>query len=150
MKLTKYDPWNMVARMQDEMARYFPRSLPQYFPELEPDDMLASWTPAVDIKETDAAYLVKADIPGVPPENIEVSMEDGALIIRGQREEEKKTDENGYRRTERFSGSFYRRFALPTAVQEDKIKAVDKHGVLEISIPKAESGKRTHRIKVSA
>lgn len=150
MKLTKYDPWNMVARMQDEMARYFPRSLPQFFPELESDDMLASWMPAVDIKESEKEFLVKADIPGVPPENIEVSMEDGALIIRGEREEEKKTDENGYRRTERFSGSFYRRFALPVAVEEDQIKAVDKHGVLEIHIPKAQGNKRTHRIKVSA
>lgn len=150
MKLIKHDPWNMVARMQDEMARYFPRSLPQFFPELEPDDMLASWTPAVDIKETEQEYLVKADIPGVPPENIEVSMEDGALVISGQREEEKKTDENGYRRTERFSGSFYRRFMLPTAVQEDKIKAEDKHGVLEIRIPKATSEKRARRIKVNA
>jgi HSP20 family protein len=98
----------------------------------------SDWAPSVDIKETDSAFEIKADIPGVDPDAIEVHMENGVLTIKGERESEKKEDKEGYKRIEREWGSFYRRFSLPDSADAEKISAKSKHGVLEITIPKQE------------
>ena len=92
--------------------------------------------PLVDIKEEAEHFLIKADIPGVSPEAIEVTMENGTLTIRGERSDEKREDKEGYHRIERSHGAFYRRFAMPDTADADHIKATSKDGVLEIEIPK--------------
>ena len=99
----------------------------------------SDWVPAVDIKETNDAFVLHADIPGVDPKDIEVHMENGILTIKGQRESEKKEEREGYKRVERSYGSFYRRFSLPDTANADKIGAKSKNGVLEITIPKKEA-----------
>lgn len=86
-----------------------------------------------------SAFVIHADIPGVKPENIEVSMEAGVLTVKGEKETESKTEKEGYKRIERTSGSFYRRFSLPDSADGDAINAKCKHGVLEIVIPKREA-----------
>lgn len=96
------------------------------------------WAPAVDIKEESTRFVLFADIPGVDPKNIEISMENGILTIKGERETMRTEDGEGYTRIERSKGSFYRRFALPDTANADKITAEGKHGVLKIIIPKRE------------
>ncbi|MEN9450511.1 MAG: hypothetical protein RJA83_1129 [Pseudomonadota bacterium] len=94
------------------------------------------WAPAVDIKEEPTRFVLLADIPGVDPKNIEISMENGILTIKGDRAETRTEEGEGYTRIERSKGSFYRRFALPDTADADKITAEGRHGVLRIIIPK--------------
>ena len=99
-------------------------------------DNVADWTPAVDIREGDQAYTLTADLPGVKPADIDVTMEKGILTIRGNRDEEQAEENGGYKRYERVRGSFMRRFALPDTANGDDIEARTEHGVLHVTIPK--------------
>ncbi|BES69539.1 Hsp20/alpha crystallin family protein [Marinobacter nanhaiticus D15-8W] len=141
---------SVLASFQDEINRLFgDRGLGWPFEEGEASGLAANWTPAVDIKEEEKEYIVRADLPGVDPKQIEVSLESGVLTIKGERQDEKKTEENGFHRVERFSGSFFRRIALPKSTDEDQVKARAVNGVLEIHVPKAEA-KGAKRIEVEA
>ena len=99
-------------------------------------DLAADWTPAVDISEETDHYLLTADLPGVKPDDIEITMENGILTLQGQRDEEQRSEAAGYKRYERIRGSFLRRFALPDIANGEDIEAETKHGVLELKIPK--------------
>jgi HSP20 family protein len=101
-------------------------------------DTATDWVPSVDIKECKDAYEVAADVPGVEPKDIEVSLEDGVLTVKGERKSEAKDEGEGYTRTERSYGSFYRRFTLPDTADADNISAKTEHGVLKLRIPKKE------------
>jgi len=101
----------------------------------------------VDIKEDENQYTILADIPGVDPKDIDVTMENGVLSIKGEKHDEHVEESNGFKRIERSSGSFYRRFSLPDTADADNIKAESKHGVLEIVIPK-KAAEQPRRIKV--
>jgi HSP20 family protein len=94
------------------------------------------WAPAVDIKEEPTRFVLYADIPGVDPKDIEISMESGILTIKGERVVTKQEESEGYTRLERSKGRFYRRFALPDTADSDKITAEGKQGVLRVIIPK--------------
>jgi len=135
MTLVRYEPWNLLNQFRREMDRI-------YDPSTEGDETssiaTSDWIPAVDIKETDTAFEIHADIPGVDPKDIDVHMENGILTIKGERTAEKKEEHEGYKRIERSRGSFYRRFSLPDSADADKISAKSNHGVLEITIPKQE------------
>jgi len=100
------------------------------------------WTPAVDIKETDTAYVIHADLPGVKPDDIEVTLENGELTIQGSRESSKEETQDDYKRIERFSGTFLRRFTLPELADTENVSAKTKEGVLELVIPKTEKAKQ--------
>ncbi len=110
----------------------------------------ADWSPTVDIEESDNFYLIRADVPGVVKKDIDVHMENGVLSITGEKHEQKETGKGTKRhRTERYSGSFARRFTLPGTIQANKIDASYKDGVLSLMIPKAEEAKpRSIDIKV--
>ncbi len=135
MTLVRYEPWNLLNQFRREMDRL-------YDPTSEGDETssiaTSDWIPAVDIKETDSAFEIHADIPGVDPKDIDVHMENGILTIKGERTTENKEENEGYKRIERSRGSFYRRFSLPDTADADKITAKSNHGVLEITIPKQE------------
>lgn len=148
MNLVQHDPkWFGLKRIQDEVNSLF-HSMDSETPSAL---ATANWAPAVDIKEEDKRYVVVADIPGVAAKDIEITCEENALIIRGERESEKKEAKEGYRRVERSYGSFYRRFLIPDNGDLDQIKAKSKDGVLEISIPKSEKKTSTSkRIKVES
>ncbi|KTD04975.1 Hsp20/alpha crystallin family protein [Fluoribacter gormanii] len=96
----------------------------------------STWTPPVDIKEEKERFLVLADLPGVNKDDIQISLEHNILTLRGVRHFEKTESKNEYTRMERSQGQFYRRFSLPQTVDDTKISAKYRHGVLEISIPK--------------
>ena len=94
------------------------------------------WAPSVDLSETPEAYIVKAEVPGLDPKEIEVSVDQNVLTIRGERKEEKEEKGKTWLRTERRYGSFSRSIALPRAVDGDATKAEAKEGVLTITVPK--------------
>ena len=94
------------------------------------------WVPAVDIKEETDKFILAVDIPGVNPKEVEISMENNVLTIKGSREETIKEDKQGYHRIERIKGSFYRRFTLPDTADAEQVSAKSWHGVLEVIIGK--------------
>lgn len=98
-----------------------------------------SWAPSVDIKEEKNQFLVIADIPGVNKNDINISLEENVLTLHGERHYENEENKHGYSRVERAQGKFYRRFSLPQTVDNTKIGAKYRDGVLEISIPKKEA-----------
>jgi HSP20 family protein len=94
------------------------------------------WIPAVDIKEEDDKFTLMVDIPGVNPKDVEISMENNVLTLKGGREEAINEDRHGYHRIERIKGSFYRRFTLPDTADAQQVVAKSRHGVLEVIIGK--------------
>jgi HSP20 family protein len=143
MSLVRHNPWSLFDQLQRELNRY-----PQKPEEDSGDVVTSDWAPAVDIKEEDDRFLLVADIPGVDPKDIEVHMENGILSIKGERESEKKTEREGYKRIEREHGVFYRRFTMPEGVNPEGIEANSKNGVLTVTIPKQEAA-QPRRITVS-
>ena len=98
----------------------------------------AGFTPAVDVVEQDKSYLLRAEIPGVSPEQIDLQVENDVLTLRGERKHESQEERAGYRRVERSYGSFSRSFVLPQGTNVDAIEARAENGVLTISIPKVQ------------
>jgi HSP20 family protein len=132
MSLTRYQPWGLMRSLQDDLDRLFEQRLGMD----ETTGSVANWTPPVDIREEEDRFVLHADIPGVKPEDIEVTMENGVLTISGSREETSRSESNGYRRVERVSGRFFRRFTLPDTANAEEIRAKSHNGVLEVIIPK--------------
>lgn len=137
MALQHYDPWTRLSEVRNELDRLF--NAPTTAAGEDQSSIITSrWTPAVDVKEENSRFVVYADVPGVDPNNIEVTMENGVLNIRGEREFENRDEQQGYSRVERIYGTFYRRFALPDTADADNISARYNNGVLEVEIPKKE------------
>jgi HSP20 family protein len=103
--------------------------------------IIADWVPSVDVSETDGEYQIKAGIPDVKKEDVKVTLEDGVLTIQGQRKQEKEDKGTKYHRVERAYGSFVRSFTLPDLVDEQKVNAEFKDGVLNLQLPKSEKAK---------
>jgi HSP20 family protein len=139
--IVRYDPWNVLNQLQGDLARLFDNRPMMGMGSDSSKIATGQWIPAVDIKEEPSRFLIMADLPGVTPENLEVTMESGVMSIKGHRETEAKTEENGYFRIERSTGTFYRRFSLPDTADAEGIKAEFKNGVLNITIPKKEKVK---------
>lgn len=109
----------------------------------------ASWSPRVDMSETDTALVVKADVPGVDPKDVDISIRDGTLMIKGEKKEEREQKKRNFHRMERFVGHFFRAIPLPTGVDEDNISATSGNGVVTITIPK-KAGSLPKKIAVRA
>ena len=140
--------WNPSNAFPEEVRHVFDR----FFQQQEETDgsnvVTSQWAPRVDIKEEDRRFVIFADIPGVDPSDIEVSMEKGILTIKGERKVESREPNGRFTRLERSHGVFHRRFALPDAADAEGVTASGRHGVLEISIPKrAETTPRRITIK---
>lgn len=150
MSLMRYEPYRLLDRLQREFDRM--GSLDPFARESGGDDnsdvVVSQWRPAVDIREEDDRFVILADLPGVDPEEIEVTMENGVLTLKGERSSEKTEEREGYKRVERARGTFFRRFSLPDTADADRIEANSRNGVLEIVLPKQEKVK-PKRITVS-
>ena len=146
MSLVRYEPWRGVGQLQDEINRLF-----SGWSNSESSSSVADWAPSVDINEYDESFQLFVDLPGVDPKEVEITLDNGVLTIAGERHEMKNADETNMvqRRSERARGRFYRRFILPDTVDADNVKASDRHGVLEIAIPK-QARAQPRRIKVAA
>jgi HSP20 family protein len=125
MTVVRYQPWGLVNRLHREFDQAFGEQA-----------RASTWVPAVDVREEDSRFVVRADLPGVKPEQIEVTADKGLLTLRGERAVEETTDTARFQRVERLAGKFERRFQLPEDVRQDAIEARYSNGVLELSIPK--------------
>jgi HSP20 family protein len=112
-----------------------------------PESFRGEWAPSLDVSETKDNVVVKAEVPGMEPKDIDISLTNDVLTIKGTREQEKEEKEENYHRIERSYGSFSRSVRLPREVHSDKIKASYKNGVLKITLPKSEAAKEI-KIKV--
>ncbi len=146
MPIVRWDPFSELAEFEDEIGRWF-EGVDKALRRRE--KRTAVWAPSVDIKETEKEIIVKADLPGMKKEDIEVSLDNNMLTIKGERKFEKEEKEKDYVRVERSYGSFYRSFNLGVPVKEDEIKASYKDGVLEIIVPKAEV-KEAKKVEIKA
>ena len=133
MSLIRYRPANLFDRFDNEINRHLfnPRSA-------DATNQTRDWSPAVDIREEDSRYVLEADIPGVAREDLDITLEDSVLTIKGKRANKDEESREGYRRRERVLGTFVRQFSLPDTVNTEAISAVITDGVLEIGIPKQE------------
>ncbi|MGH8279031.1 MAG: Hsp20/alpha crystallin family protein [Gammaproteobacteria bacterium] len=147
MNMIRYEPWGLVNQLQGEINRLFDRNYSGQ--DGEASLTATDWVPTVDIKEEPNRFLILADVPGVDPKEIEITMEDGILSLKGERKSETREERDGYRRVERVSGQFFRRFTLPDTAEADAISAHGDNGVLEISIPKQPKA-QPRRITVKA
>ena len=144
MNMMRYQPWMGLSHLHNEIDQLFGNKLGQ-----DEDSQVAAWAPAVDVSEEEDQFVIHADVPGVDPKDIDVTMEKGLLSISGHRQSEQQEEGKGFSRIERSSGSFFRRFSLPDTADADKIKAKSANGVLEVTISKHDKV-QPRRIKVDA
>src|SRR5262245_47264330 len=147
MTLTKWDPFKDLLTLQDRMNRLFDESVRNVKPG---DEALSSaiWSPAVDIYETEDEVVVKAELPEVNQKDIDIQIESNTLTLRGERKFNKETKKENFHRIERSYGTFSRSFTLPGTIDQEKISADYKDGILKISMPKREETK-PKQIKVA-
>ncbi len=134
------DPFKDLATIQERMNQIFEDALSRSRGR-EEGLRTGMWMPAVDIYEKNDSIVVKAELPGVDRNQISVEVKDGVLTLKGERKFEKEVKEENYHRIERSYGSFQRSFSLPVSVDQEKVKANYRDGVLEIELPKREAAK---------
>ncbi len=139
MAVVKWDPLRDLLSIQDRMNRLFEQTLSRS--RREEGITASTWSPAVDIYETPETIIMKADLPGLSREDIEIQIGDNTLTLRGERRFAKDVQQENYLRIERAYGAFQRNFTLPATVQQEKIRAIFRDGVLELTLPKAEEAK---------
>ena len=150
MAITRFDPFRDLAVLQDRMNRLFADS----YQGRSGDEALlnrGAWTPAVDIYEIDGGLVLKAELPDVNRDDIEVNVENNTLTLRGERKFAQEVKQEAFHRIERSYGSFVRQFSLPATVDATKIAAEYKNGVLTVTLPVREEAKpRSVKINVAA
>ena len=147
MALARWTPYRDMTTVRDDMNRVFN----EVFGRTSNDDSTWSsgaWSPPVDIYETDDALVLKAELPGFSKEDINIELKDNTLVIKGERKHEAEVKEGGYHRTERVYGAFQRAFMLPTTVDQEKVRAAYKDGILELRLAKVQAA-QPKRIAVS-
>lgn len=140
MHLTRWDPFRELEDMSSRLNRFFSQPAAREVAE-NGGLSLAAWTPAMDVQETDAEFLVKADLPDVKKDDVKVEIQDGILSLSGERHQEKEEKGKRFHRVERAYGRFERRLSLPTDVDPKKIAAEFKDGVLQVHLPKSPAAK---------
>jgi HSP20 family protein len=136
MQLTQWNPFIELDQIQQRLNRLF---LDQKTKAGE--EPFADFSPAVDIQETETEFIVKADLPDVKKEEVKVRVQEGILAIEGERKLEKEEQGKRFHKIEREYGRFVRRFALPSEIDADKVRAEFKNGVLNVVLPKAPAAK---------
>jgi HSP20 family protein len=151
----RWDPFDMFETLQEEMDRFWRRPGPVWagaFPSFlrRATGQGMTWAPRTDVYEKDNTLIVKADLPGLKNEDVQVELDDDGLVIRGASKAESEVKEENYYRMERSLGTFYRRLPLPFEVKPDQIQATMRDGVLEVRIPRpAEKKAEAKRIPVA-
>ena len=140
MAITRWDPFRDLSILQERMNRVFEDAAGRGWKNDEPS-ATTSWSPAVDIYETDNEITLQAELPGVDRKDIALQLENNVLTLKGERRFEKETNQENYHRIERSYGGFSRAFTIPSGVEEDKIRADYKDGILKIALPKKEQVK---------
>ena len=141
MTSNRWDPFKDLISLQERMNRLFEESLSK---SKRPEEgvMGGSWSPMVDVFETESNVVMKAEVPGMAREDFNVEVKDNVITLRGERRFQKGVKEENYHRIERNYGKFQRSFTLPFEVDRDNIEAHYKDGVLEVTLPKTEKTKQ--------
>lgn len=140
MNLVRWNPLRELEEMSDRLNRFLTRQDTQGSNGKEMM-MVADWTPSVDISETDEAFHIAAELPEVKKDDVKVTMENGVLTLQGERKEEREEKGRKIHRIERSYGRFVRSFMLPDLVDDTKVKAEFKNGVLHLHLPKSEQAR---------
>ncbi len=133
-------PWTGMVGLKGEMDRLFDRF---FEPRWEDVQGPGEWAPSLDLSETKEAFMVKAEVPGMEPGDIQVSLQENLLTIKGEKKLEKVEKDERYHRTERTYGAFTRMVRLPVTVDGSKVDATFKNGLLTVTLPKAPGAKGT-------
>ena len=145
MAIIRWDPFRDLVTLRDKMNRLFEETFSSRSEER--DIVYSTWTPSVDIFETEHDLVISAELPGIDEKDIDIKIEDHTIIIKGERQFEKETTEENYHRIERAYGSFYRSFSLPHYIDQENIKAEYENGILKIvMLKKLESKPRTVKV----
>ena len=148
MAIMRWEPFTNTVTAQREFDRFFKDAFTPFL--VEGELSTHTWAPPVDIYETENDIVLKAELPGVDPKDVEVKVEDNTLYLKGERKFEKEVKNESYHRVERSYGSFARSFSLPNSINTDKVKAEFKDGLLTLTLPKREEAKpRTVKIDIS-
>ena len=147
--LARWEPFRDLASFQDRIDRLFEDTLGRGPGAFGAEAFEGPrWAPAVDILEKPNELVLKADLPGIDPKDVEINVQNNTLTLRGERKFESDVKQDDFRRIERVYGSFVRSFALPQAVDADKVEAEYRNGVLEVKLPKRPEAK-PKQIKVA-
>jgi HSP20 family protein len=138
--IVRWDPFKEMVGLQDRMNRMFEDAWGRGRRGDE-EFISGGWIPPVDVRETKESLEITAELPGVDPKQVEVSVESGVLTLKGARTFEKAAEGETYHRVERAYGAFERSFTLPSNVDAERIQAAYRHGVLHLSVPKREEAK---------
>jgi HSP20 family protein len=144
MAIVRWEPFRDLAGLQDRMNRLFSESFRGLTSGGTPEDDWAlggTWAPAVDIYEQEGHIVLKAELPGIDPKDVDIRLENNVLTLRGERKVDNDVQRDSYHRVERAYGSFTRSFTLPSVVDQEHIKADYKDGVLKVTLPKREEAK---------
>ena len=145
MSLVRWEPFSAVDEMFNRFPSFFGR-WPRFAADIEAK---FDWAPSVDISETGEEYLIRAALPAVRKEDLEITVNDGMLTLSGERRQEEERKDEKFHKVETYYGNFSRSFALPDAVDEAAIRAESKDGVLTIHVPKTKvETKKPTTIKV--
>jgi HSP20 family protein len=130
-------PWGRTTSFMQPFRQEMEEMFQRFFArEDNGNGPITAWSPRVDVAETDKEFVVKADLPGVEPKDVEVSLADGFLILKGEKKESKEERTKSFHRVERFVGQFYREIPLPAGTDAEKITASSAKGVITVTVPK--------------
>jgi HSP20 family protein len=150
MAIVRWEPFRELLSTQDRFNQLFNRTFSQVFGPEGQELGSRSWSPAVDVYETDQSLVIKAELPGIDPKDLEVRVENKTLFIKGERKFEKDTKEGNYHRVERSYGTFLRSFTLPSSVNAEGAQAEYRDGILALKLAKREEAKpKTIQIQVA-
>jgi HSP20 family protein len=150
MSIVRWDPFRELEDMSDRLNRVFGRAGLSRTAEDKGTFVTFDWAPSVDIAETPEAFEIKAELPDVKKEDVKVTVEEGQLRISGERKQEREEKGKKFHRVERSYGSFMRSFSLPENVDDTKLTAEYKDGMLNVRLPKTEKAKpKAIAVKVS-
>ena len=144
MGLIRYEPWDLMARLHEDINRAFTDR-----PADGTSGATTEWVPAADVVEYADRFVLFVDLPGVAAEDVDITLEGGALTLAGERTVGRPDEPVSHLRRERGRGRFHRRFRLPDTVDADRVKATERNGVLEVTIPK-QAAAQPRRIEIAA
>lgn len=139
MAVVKWTPRTELETLRHEFERLFERALPTMFGDGENTE--GAWRPRLDMRETEAAYMVETDLPGMAPTDITVEVEGPYVVVKGERHAEHEETKEGVKRAERTFGKFYRRVMLPETAKAEEAEARYANGVLTVTVPKTAEAK---------
>ena len=144
MTMSRWDPFRELSSIQNELNRLFGRTFSS-----EAGDREATWVPAIDVAETQERFVITAELPGVEPSDVDISVENSILALRGERKFYRETNEDDFHRIERRFGTFVRSITLPSTADPERVNASFDAGVLTIEVPKREEAK-PRKIQIKA